>query len=130
MPGEDETTIDWSSATVAGARLTVTLRGPAPKAWRNQLADVIRRLEHGDRWGEIEIGKSQLKVAGVAPGTESDLRHFLESAILQADADLQPEADEDEDEDGDDDAGERSGPDEEMTAAFRAFSGSRDDDDG
>jgi hypothetical protein len=70
---------------------------------------VIERLHRGaSAWGEIKVTKSKLRVAGVAAGTESDLRHFLESAVLQAGANL---ADED-----------RSEDDQRMTDAFRAFS--------
>jgi len=121
--------IDWSSAEVDGGRLTVGLSGEASKAWREQLASVVRQLEHGDRWGAIEARKARLRVEGVTAGTEDELRFFLESAVLQANADLEPEDEEDggeeaEDEDGD----ERSEPDSAMTDAFRAFGDANDDD--
>jgi hypothetical protein len=96
-------------------RLTVALSDKAPEA----LAGVIERLgRDGHPWGDIEVGKKKVQVAGVSPGTEVQLRHFLESAVLQANANAGRTLDEDEDEDGDEAA---DSPDAEMTAAFRAF---------
>ncbi len=57
-----------------------------------------------------------MKVAGVTPGAEDDLRHFLEGAVLQANTDFAP----DEAEEGGE-GGERSEADETMTARFRSF---------
>ena len=63
------------------------------------------------RWGEIDVGKKKLKVDDVEPGAEADLRHFLETAVLQANADPPPNEKE----------GERSDADQAMTDAFRSF---------
>ena len=53
-------------------------------------------------------------------GAEQDLRHLLESAVLQANADLAaPE----------ENGNERSGEDAEMTEAFRAFAPAETEDD-
>jgi hypothetical protein len=106
--------IDWGSAQVRDGRLTVALSDKAPEA----LAGVIERLgREGHPWGDVEVGKKKLQVAGVSPGDEAQLRHFLESAVLQANADAGLTADEE-----DEDAGEHvDSADAEMTAAFRAF---------
>jgi hypothetical protein len=107
-------TIDWSSATVSDAQLTVTLAGTPPAKFKDQVEDVIGQLRRsGSAWGEIAVGKRKLTVDSVSPGAEGDLRHFLESALLQASTSAGVE-DEDEDED-------ESGPDAEMTAKFRSF---------
>jgi len=111
----DEIRIDWSSADVEDGRLTVAFTGTPSSDFKTQVADVIRRLDHGGGWGEIKVGKSKLRVAGVQEGAEPDLRHFLESAVLQANANLATGEDEPTSE------GERSGADEGMTATFRAF---------
>jgi hypothetical protein len=103
--------IERGSAQVRDGRLTVALSDKAPEA----LAGVIERLgRDGHPWGDVEVGKEKLQVGDVSPGTEAQLRHFLESAVLQANADAGLTADEDEDEKAD-------SADAEMTAAFRAF---------
>lgn len=61
----------------------------------------------------INVTKKQLRVDAVEPGTEADLRHLLESAVLQANSEF-------EDDDGEADD-ERSDADQQMTDAFRGF---------
>jgi hypothetical protein len=122
----ETTQIDWGSATVDDARLTVPLDGAPSKEWVERVERVLDRLlSHGGGggWGEIKVSKKKLTVQDVADGSESDLRHLLESAVLQANADL---ADDDDDDGGGKD--ERSEADQQKTDAFRAFA-PRDDDD-
>jgi hypothetical protein len=84
----DETQIDWGSASVDDGQLTVALTGKPSSEWRERVQSVLERL-----------------------------RHLLESAVLQANADLA-----DDDAGGDGGAGdERSDADQRMTDAFRAF---------
>jgi hypothetical protein len=120
MADDDEVRIDWGAAAVDGGRLNVPFAGTPPAGFKSRLAHVIERLERGGSgWGEIKATKAKLRVDGVAAGSESDLRHFLEAAVLQANADARAD-----DEDDDDEAGtgdERSEPDQAMTDAFRAF---------
>jgi hypothetical protein len=104
------TDIDWSSAEVRDGRLTVELTEKPSKEWRERLAEVVERLGHGG----VALDKQRLSVEGVEPGGEADVRHLLESAVLQVNADLAPDEPAD---DGD----ERSDADREMTEAFRAF---------
>jgi hypothetical protein len=111
--------IDWATASVKDARLSVALSGDAPKGFGGQLEHVIARLAtSGRRWGEVSAGKRKLHVDDVERGAEDDLRHFLESALLQANAAVGADADADGSESSD--AGE-PGPDEQMATAFRAF---------
>src|SRR3954468_17896571 len=98
--------IDWSSAELQDGTLTVGLTDKPSKEWRERLVDVAQRLGH-DR---VAIAKQPLVVEWVAPGTEGDIRHLLEAAVLQANADLAP----DDAEEGD----ELSEEDREMTEAF------------
>jgi hypothetical protein len=113
----DEIGIDWGAAEVEGGRLTVPFAGKATSDFKAQLQGVIERLDRGSGWGEIKIGKSKLRVADIQDGAESDLRHFLESAVLQANANLAPH----EEDDAPAHDGERSEADERMTEAFRTF---------
>jgi hypothetical protein len=116
-----EIRIDWRGAAVDGGRLTVPFEGTAPAGFKEQLSEVIARLDRGgSAWGEIKVTKAKLRVADVAAGAESDLRHFLEAAVLQANANL---ATDDEDDDSPDSGGERSEADARMTEAFRGFAG-------
>jgi hypothetical protein len=115
---EDEVTIDWGAASVEDGRLTVPLAGEPPPGFKSALAHVIERLSRGgSAWGEIKVGKARVRVDDVGAGAESDLRHFLEAAVLQANTDVRAEDDEDESGSG----GERSEPDQAMTDAFRGF---------
>jgi hypothetical protein len=117
--------IDWGQASVDGGRLTVPLEGEPSKEWVTRVERVLERLHtRGSAWGEIEVGKKKLTVADVTSGSEDDLRHLLESAVLQANADL---AADDEDDGGK--ADERSEADQQMTDAFREFAPRDSDDD-
>jgi hypothetical protein len=122
----EPTQIDWDSASVDGGRLAVPLEGKPSKEWVERVEGVLERLHSGGKgWSEIKVSKKKVTVDDVADGSESELRHLLESAVLQANADLA--ADED-DEGGKDD--ERSEADQQKTDAFRAFAPPEADDDG
>jgi hypothetical protein len=111
--------IDWKSATVRDGRLTVALDDSAPKGWVAEVNDVVERLARsGHSWGDVKASKKKLAVSDVQPGAEESLRHFLESALLQANRDLEAAGDDDEDDGGDE---ELSDTDRRMTEAFRAF---------
>ena len=114
----DEIRIDWGAAEVDGGTLTVPYDGKPSADFKAQLTDIIERLRRGGGWGDIEVGKSQLRVADVRDGAEGDLRHFLESAVQQANANL---AAGDEDDDEPASGGERSEADDRMTERFRGF---------
>jgi hypothetical protein len=116
---DDDVTIDWASATVDGGRLTVPYAGKPPAGFKPALAHVIERLDRGGSgWGAIKVGKTKLRVDDVVAGSESDLRHMLEAAVLQANANVRDDS-EDEAEPGG--SGERSDADQTMTDAFRGF---------
>ena len=109
------TAIDWSEASVDDGRLTVPFAGKPPKAWTDRVERVVESLRRtGSGWGEIEVGRKKLRVDAVSPGSEGELRHFLESVVLQANTDVPAE---DEESDGE----ERSEVDQQMTETFRAF---------
>ena len=113
--GERPIAIDWASASVEDARVSVPLTDKHSRAWGEAFERVLERLDkHGSGWGEIELDKRELHVADVRPGAEQDLRHLLESVVLQANAAVGADDAEPEEE-------ERSGPDAEMTATFRSF---------
>lgn len=112
---EREVGVYWRAASVSNGRLTVPFTSKPSSDWLERFEQVIARLSHGGSgWGEIEVAKKNLRVDGVTPGSESDLHHFLESAVLQANAGEAGDRTEDAEE-------ERAGPDQQMTDAFRAF---------
>jgi hypothetical protein len=119
----DETQIDWGQATVEGGQLSAPLTGEPNKEWAERVAGVIERLHSGGSdWGAIKVTRKKITVADVTAGAEQDLRHLLESAVLQANADLAaPE------ENGEE---ERSDEDQQMTDAFREFAPPPEDDGG
>ncbi len=119
-----EITLDWSTAEVKNAKLTVPLEGDIPKGWRRSFETTVRLLGSGG-WGEIQVKRDKVRVSDVEPGSEEKLRHHLESVVAQANADH--ELDEDEgDEATDEDpsepgAGDQDeGPDADMTRRFRS----------
>ena len=119
----DEVRIDWAQAAVDGGQLTTPLAGEPTKEWAERVASVIERLHSGGSgWGAIKVTKKKVTVADVTAGAERDLRHLLESAVLQANADLAPT-------ETNDGADERSDDDVQMTEAFRAFAPAETDDD-
>src|ERR1700744_271607 len=84
--------IEWASAVFEEGALTVGLSGKRSKEWSGRFATVLSLLAvHHQDWGEVQQTKDQIRVADVREGTESDLRHFLESVVLQANSDVEPE---------------------------------------
>lgn len=110
--------IQWDSAKVEDATLTVALTGSAARAWKARFERVLAMLDtpHSG-WGEVRSTKKGIKVADLREGSEPELRHFLESVILQANSDTATAPA------PDDDGEENQEPDfdEEMTRTFRAF---------
>ncbi|HTA14513.1 MAG TPA: hypothetical protein VK781_06610 [Solirubrobacteraceae bacterium] len=118
--------IDWASAQIKDGTLTVEFTGKGSKAWRARFENVLALLETPHTaWGEVSLHKSAVKVADVQQGAEPELRHFLESVLLQANSDTQPGAPEGDAETND--VGEELEVDEQMTATFRAFAQQQED---
>jgi hypothetical protein len=114
--------LDWASASVKDGELSVDVAGTPNAEWTRGLESIVERLYRpGSGWGEVKIAKATLRVASVSPGSETDLRHFLDSAVLQVNTNFAP------DEEGEADDDEGGSPDDrEMTDVFRSFSS--DDD--
>jgi hypothetical protein len=114
--------IVWETATVENGTLTVELSGGTPRGWRGHFDGVLRLLEAGGgRWGGVSLSRNVIRVTAVSEGAEADLRHFLESAVLQTNADLGLVADPARDRDDD----KRGAPDRAMAATFRSFADPR-----
>jgi hypothetical protein len=118
-----QASIDWASAAVKDGDLTVELSGEPSTEWAKRVQAVLERLERaGSGWGATKVSKTRIQVKGVTAGAEDDLRHLLDGAVQQANADFAaPEEDA-----GD---GERSEADSAMTEAFRSFSDATSEDD-
>jgi hypothetical protein len=117
-----QATIDWASAEVRGGDLTVALEGEPNAAWGERVQAIVERLDRpASGWGAVKVGKAKVRVEAIAAGAEEDLRHLLDGAVQQANADFAPEADDDE--------GEASEADAAMTERFRSFAGEAPDDD-
>jgi hypothetical protein len=112
--------IDWASAQMEDGALTVQLTGKGSKAWKARFESVLALLDtpHSS-WGRVRLNKSTVKVSAVRQGTEPELRHFLESVVLEANSDTRPAAPENDAET--EEAGRTPDIDEQMTATFRAF---------
>ncbi|HEX9481735.1 MAG TPA: hypothetical protein VF927_06510 [Solirubrobacteraceae bacterium] len=120
LVSEDAPQIEWDSAEVSDAELHVSLGGEIPKRWAKRFAEVFDRLGHDseDRWGAMKVSKREIAVRGLREGCEADLRHQLESALLQTNADLGAGRDEGAQVD---DASPEQQRDGRMTAVFRGF---------
>jgi hypothetical protein len=115
MAAPEQRTIDWGSAAVEDATLTVALTGKGSKAWKQRFQSVHALLDTThSRWGELHLNRRTIQVADVQPGAEIELRHLLESIVLQVNSEL-PEPEQDTT------ADETAHADRQMTTAFRAF---------
>jgi hypothetical protein len=118
--------IDWASAQIEEGNLTVELTGNGSKAWKARFENVQALLgTPHTSWGEVRLNRGAIKVGAVQQGSEPELRHFLESVVLQANSDTLPETPEEHTETAD--AGEDPAIDEQMTATFRAFALQQED---
>lgn len=117
-------TLDWSSAEVRGGDLEVALQGDLPKPWHEAFDRTVALL-HGGEWGKVKLKKDRVRVQEVTEGCEDRLRHFLESALQQANASAGLREDEAQDEAGDEDD-EPDSLDAAMTEKFRSFAGETD----
>jgi hypothetical protein len=118
--------LQWASAEVEDAVLTVALEGDRPKGWKHSFETTVKLLGDGE-WGEVKLKKGTIQVSQLTPGTEEKLRHHLESVVAQANA--ADEAPDDEAPDESTPDGEEEGPDAEMTGRFRAFAEESEDTD-
>jgi hypothetical protein len=118
-----EINLNWNSAKVNDAKLTVELDGEASSEWKHSFDDTVRLLGGGD-WGSVRVKKQTVCVEGVTPGGEDKLRFFLESVVEQANATHRPP---DEPEQASEDDG-ASGVDGEMTERFRSFSSEEEEE--
>jgi hypothetical protein len=122
MADQQTLTIDWAGAEVQRGTLTAPLTGGASKAWREHFGGVLRLLEHSNGgWGKVELAKKAIEVADVQAGSEADLRHFLESIVVQVNAELAPAEDPPGKADAPADPQQRA--DREMTETVRSFAG-------
>src|SRR5579862_7156806 len=110
-------TLDWSSAEVRDGKLDVYLRGDPPPGWKDSFDRTVALLPGGE-WGKVKLKKARLRVHDVKAGSEERLHHFLESAVLQANAAHEPPPLEHDDEPHED---EPDSLDDELTERFRSF---------
>lgn len=114
------TRIDWGAAEITDGTLSVPLKGEAPKGFTKRVRGVLALLDQGSgAWDKIAIHKNTITVADIQQGSEDELRHLLESALLQANADLEQPGTADSDTAEPDANTER---DRAMTDTFRSFS--------
>jgi hypothetical protein len=113
--------IDWSTAEVTDGKLTVKLTGEPSKDWAKRVGAIVDRLQSSGGWN-IAVDEKRIEVEPVEPGAEADVRHFVESAVLQANADFAP------DESDEEEQAEGSEQDAAMTEAFREFGDASGDD--
>jgi hypothetical protein len=70
--------LNWATAEVQDAKLTVELEGEIPKGWRDSFETTVRLLGHSG-WGKVRIKKQTVRVSEVVPGSEEKLRHHVTS---------------------------------------------------
>jgi hypothetical protein len=135
----DQLELDWSTAEVSDATLSVALSAKPPKEWRGAFQRTVTLLSAGNWEVTLDAKRKSVQITAVRPGDEERVRHLLEAAVLQANATLvseeelyggEPEQDEEGEDSGEDedDAAEPS-PDEELTGRFRGFAEESGDDE-
>jgi hypothetical protein len=108
--------IEWNSAEVSDGLLTLSLSNKSSKAWKSQFDAVARLLSVEQRsWGEVSLTKAGIAVQGVSRGSEDELRHLLESIVMEVNAAFAPEPV------GATEETPRQSEDREIAEAFRAF---------
>lgn len=115
--------LDWSSAEVSDGKLTVGFSDKTPKEWREAFVRAAALLSHG-KWELSQVQARHVRVSPVNAGDEERVKHFLESAVLEANSTLVGEDelfDPEPADDAEDEAAPETSPDEELTARFRAF---------
>jgi hypothetical protein len=114
--------IDWGTAEVADGTLTVALTGAASKRWGEHFGAVVALLgaSHG-AWRETTLRKAGIEVKGIREGAEEDVRHFLESAVLQVNVELRPEESATEQAPSSAEEGDRQAADRRMSGLFQSF---------
>jgi hypothetical protein len=119
-----QASIDWASAAVKDGDLTVAFAGEPSSEWAQRVQAILERLDRpGSGWGAVKVTKTRVQVKAVSAGAEDDLRHLLNSAVQQANADFAAP------EESDDAGDELSEADSAMTEAFRSFSDEKPEDD-
>jgi len=122
MAAPEQRNIEWGTADVEDATLSLQLSGASSKAWKQRFDSVLTLLDaRHSRWGEVHLNKKGIRVVEVQPGTESELRHFLETVVLQANSELPEPEGPGQDAEGGTRVDEAAQTDRQMTAAFRAF---------
>ncbi len=117
---EEPREIDWATAVVDAGGLTVELTGEPSKKWSEHMAGVVSRLDSG-RWGDIAVARGQIKVAAVDADSVGGLRHLLESAAHQTNADLASRQEDEPSPDPSPPSTEEDDADRELTETFRGF---------
>lgn len=113
--------IDWPSAEVHDGELRVAFEEPVSADVRARMKALVERLQRpGEPWDAIAVKKDRLVVSRIEDDAEDDVRHFLESLVLEANA---AEAGSGPGEGTHDAADER---DRRMTETFQAFGAARD----
>lgn len=120
MSDSGATSIDWATAAIHDGTLTVKLTGGDTKTAAKLSAALLELLDRqSGGWGNITIRRGTITVEDVREGSESDLRHLLESVLLEVNSRLDVQSVEA----GREAGADPPGPDERMTEAFREFSG-------
>jgi len=109
----DEITLDWSTAEVKDGTVTVELSAKPPSDWAQHFDRTVELLHRGN-WADVKLKNKKIRLGVVIAGSEDDVRHFLESVVLEANTTIEP----DEQEAADDSA---SKEDQVMTERLRAF---------
>lgn len=104
--------IDWRTAQVRERELSVALEEPVSAPERKRMTALVDRLQRpGEPWSTITVKKGRLIVSEIADDAEDDVRHFLESLLLEANAATDDDAEPEQVDEHD----------QRMTDAFQAF---------
>jgi hypothetical protein len=86
----DEITLDWSTAEVNDGTVTVELSGKPATKWVKHFDRTVQLLHRGN-WSEVKLKNRKIRLGVVSAGSEDDVRHFLESLVLEANTTIEPD---------------------------------------
>jgi hypothetical protein len=86
----DEITLDWSTAKVKDGTVTVELTEKPATQWVKHFDRTVKLLHRGN-WSEVKLKNKVIRLGVVAAGTEGEVRHFLESLVLEANTTIEPD---------------------------------------
>ena len=85
MAAPEQRNIDWGSAEVEDATLTVECTGKSPKAWKQRFRSVLALLDTShNRWGGVHLNRKVTDPGGPAASRSTNTRRIYDGQRSRA----------------------------------------------